>query len=260
MDDFTQLSSIHAVIDRARGCLSSDDLPYLVMSDPGVYGYLSAYGRVLAEGVPALLELHEGQPLYAGFDIGENLLLSHTDASKSARNRWFSILTAGIELLGWDGWEGPGWTKPSQSLRHLLTDSFALRDSGDARAPVDLLPALCVEAQAACSNRHERVSLLLSELLVASLGEEEIEAKCGTLLRWHEELQAWGDETGEPNHWHVERTELVWSSIVSDKKELHAWLELVRARFPSSPPIALEIRERLLREGAEWKKRPPKRS
>lgn len=233
------------------------------MSDPGVYGYLSAYGRVLEDGVPALLELHEGQPLYASFDIGENLLLSHTDASKSARHRWFSILTAGIELLGWDGWEGPGWTKPSTSLRHLLTDSFALRDRGDALSPLELLPALCREALAVCSNRHERLALMLSELLVIAFGQEagegEIDAKCRALTGAHDELQIWGDEHGEPNHWYVERTELVWSAIASEAKEVRAWLELVRAHFPSSPPFALETRERLLRDGEGWKRASKKR-
>lgn len=255
MGDYTHLPAIGALIDRARGCLGKEDLPYLVMGDPGTPGYIAAYTRVLAGGVPALLEREDRRPLYESFEITENLLLSHSDASRSPRHRWFSILTAGIELLGWDGhWELRGMS-PSKSLRNLLTDSFALREAGDARVPLDLLPSLCSEMKSAGQNRHEHMVVRLSELLVAKLDPLAVEERCRELLLGHDELQQWGDEHGEPNPWYSERPELVWGVAVSERSELRAWLELVHAHFPSSPPVASEVRERLLREGGEWRKK-----
>jgi hypothetical protein len=56
MDDFTELAAVKTVLDRARGCIAPADLPGLVMSDPGSGGYVAAYERVLADGVPALLD------------------------------------------------------------------------------------------------------------------------------------------------------------------------------------------------------------
>jgi hypothetical protein len=254
--DYTQLPSIHALIDRARGCLRREDLPYLVMSDPGSGAYVAAYTRVLAGGVPALLEEEGGRPLYECFDITENLLLSHSDASRGSRHRWFSILTASIELLGWDVWEGIRGMSPASSLRNLLTDSFALRSEGDARAPLELLPALCREMQAAGKNQHAHVAALLGELLVAALDGAKVEAKCRELHRCHDEFQRWGDEHGEPNPWYVERPDFIWAVVVGSRAELRSWLELVEAHFPSAPPLASATRERLLREGREWKRGP----
>jgi hypothetical protein len=251
VSDFAQLASLEAVIDRARRCLSRADLPYLVMSDPGSGGYIEAYGEVLSRGVPALLEEHEGLRRLRGFDITENLLLAHSDASRSRRHRWFSILAAGIELLGWDGWEDPS---PTSSLRHLLTDSFALRDDHDARAPLELLPALCRELQQACGDRHERVAALLSELLVGGMSAVEMEAKCQELSQCHEEFQPWGDDEGNPNPWYVERPAFLWGAMVQRRAELRGWLALVKAHFPSSPALARETRERLLRESEQWRR------
>lgn len=259
MGDYTLLPAVGALIDRARSCLAKEDLRYLVMSDPGSPAYVAAYARVLAGGVPALLGKEDGRPLYASFEITECLLLSHTHAGQDAQHRWFSILTAGIELLGWDGhWELRGMS-PAKSLRNLLTDSYALRESGDARAPLDVLPALCRELQAAGENRHEHVAALLSELLVGALDEAAIEAKCRELLRRHEEFQEWGDAEGEENRWRARRPELLWGVMVESRAELSSWIALVDAYFPSSPPVAAEVRERLLREGSEWKKRKPRR-
>lgn len=226
------------------------------MSDPGHPQYVAAFERVLAGGVPALLGAYEGRQLYESFDITENLLLSHNDAGRSPRNRWFSILTAGIELLGWDGWEGLRGMSPAKSLGNLLADSFALHADGDARAPLDLLPLVCREMQGACKNRHEYVVALLSELLVSALSAEDVEAKCRELNECHEEFQLWGDEHGEPNPWVAGRPEFIWGVMASRRAELRGWLELVEAHFPSSPQLAQEARERLLLEGREWRRAP----
>src|SRR5512135_2152676 len=141
VDDFTQLPSIGAVLDRARTCLANEDLPHLVMNDPGYFEYVAAYERVLAGGTSELLR--DDRHLLRSFEIEENLLLSHSNASASPRHRWFSILTAAIELLSWNGRDAARARPASRSLCHLATDGFALRDAGDARAPLDLLPALC---------------------------------------------------------------------------------------------------------------------
>ena len=103
MDDFTQVGALRALIDRARSRLSPGDLPGLVMGDPGSGGYVAAYERVLRGGVPALVAGDDHGRLLSSFDITENLLLSHAEAGRSVTHRWFSVLTAGIELLGWDG-------------------------------------------------------------------------------------------------------------------------------------------------------------
>lgn len=267
MDDFTQLAAVGAMLDRARGCLSRKDLPALVMSDPGSADYVAAYERVLTRGVPALLEVHGGLRLLESFDITENLLLSHTDAGRSPLHRWFSVLTACIELLAWNGLSGLRDTPLSQTLCNLLTDCFALHAAKDSRAPLDLLPLVCKELQSASGNRHVYVLALLCELLVARLSETETEAKCRELKQCHDDSQVPYDEDGVQNPWFVERPEFVWGAALKcsfspssrPRKELFTWLELVRAHFPSSPDLARETSERLLRDGEEWRRSPRRR-
>ena len=168
MGDLTHLASVRAVLDRARGCIAGEDLPGLVMSDPGSADYVTAYERVLAGGVPALLEDHDGGRLLESFDITENLLLSHDDADRSPCHRWFSVLTASIELLAWNGFSGPRDIPLSKTLCNLLLDSFALHAAEDPQAPLDLLPLVCKELQRVCGNRHVHALALLGELLVAA--------------------------------------------------------------------------------------------
>lgn len=246
MEDFTQLDTLRALLDRARGQLSADDLPGLVMSDPGSGAYVAAYRRVLSGGVPALVSRHEQGPLMRSFDITENLLLSHTDAGRSPTHRWFSVLTAGIELLGWDGFEGPGWTRPSGSIRHLLVDSYALGEAGDRGAPLDLLPALCRELRAASQQRHQHVAMLLAEILVAAHGSTDVEQACRELARYHEESQIWCDDEGEPNRWFTSNPAFVWGVMELSRRELRTWLELVETHFPREPELVNDTRQRLL--------------
>jgi hypothetical protein len=238
MEDFSHLVSLRALIDRARDHITSDDLPSLVMSDPGSADYEAAYRRVLAGGVRALLATDEHGPLLRCFDITENLLLSHDDAGLSPTHRWFSVLCAGIELLGWDGFEGPRWTKLSGSLRHLLVDSYALHDLGEPNAPLDLLPGLCCDLRST-SHARERVAVVLAELLVATHGSVDIAEVCRELARAHDELQAW-------NPWHCSDPSFVWGALDLSRKELRTWRELVAAYVPLEPEIAREIRARLL--------------
>ncbi len=267
MDDLSQLAAVAAVLDRARGCITSADLPHLVMNDPGSAGYVAAYERVLTGGVPALLEAHDGLPLFEGFDITENLLLSHSDASRSPSHRWFSILTACIELLAENRPSGLRDAPLSQTLCNLLVDSFALHAAKDSRAPLDLLPRLCNELQRASEDRHVYVLALLCELLVASLNEAEVEAKCRALDQCHDEFQIPYDEDGVQNPWFVARPEFVWGAALNcpfsrsrrPPKELSVWLELVKAHFPSSPELARKTAERLLREGEGWQRSPRRR-
>ncbi|MCP3139441.1 hypothetical protein [Pyxidicoccus xibeiensis] len=257
MDDFTKLASLGALLERARTCLSSEDLPQLVMSDPGHPGYVAAYERVLAGGAPELLR--DGGLLLNSFEITENLLLSHSEASTSPRHRWFSILTACIELLSWNGWEASRGTPASQALCNLTTDSFALLDAGDARAPLELLPSTCRELQQASENRHLRATALLCELLVGDLTDADIETRCRELNRHHDAFQAQcveSEDTNEwiPNVWLARRPEFIWGAAVSQRQELRMWLELVKAHFPWSPGLALKTRERLLEDGEAWER------
>lgn len=260
MGDYTRLPALEALIDRARSSLSPDELPSLVMSDPGTGAYVSAYERVLAGGMSALFAPHEGTPLFASFDIVENLLCAHANGGRSPRHRWFSILTAGIELMGWDGDWGLRGASPALSLRRILIDSYALSDAGDAQAPLDLLPLLFHEMQGASTHRHEYAVALLCELLVAQAGvpftKNEVEAKCRELIACHQQFQPWCNDYGEPNPWHARRPDFIWGVMVSHRAELVEWLALVSAHFPSAPALAYQTRGRLLREGAAWRRAP----
>ncbi len=249
MDDFTQLDALRALLDRARDHLTTNDLPGLVMSDPGSSDYVAAYRRVLTGGVPALLAGDEHAPLVRSFDITENLLLSHHDAGRSSTHRWFSVLTATIELLGWDGFEGLRWTKPSASIRHLLVDAYALHETGDRDAPLDLLPPLCHELRRSSQQRHQHVALLLAELLVAAHGSTDVEQGCRELARYHEESQIYCDERGEPNAWFCSSSTFVWGVMDLSRKELRTWLELVETYFPREPELASDTGARLLAAG-----------
>jgi hypothetical protein len=261
MQDFTELASVRAVLDRARGCITREDLWGLVMSDPGSGAYVAAYERVLAGGAPALLEDHDGTRLFESFDIKENLLLSHSDASRSLCHRWFSVLTACIELLGWDGDDGLNGAQPSQTLCNLLTDSFALHAANDALAPLDLLPRLFKELEQTFENRHDYVLALLCELLVAKMGDADVEAKCHELNLCHDEFQEWCDEDGVENLWFTKRPEFIWGAVLRGSwggapasKDLRKWLELAKAHFPTSPELARATAERLLRDGEKGRR------
>jgi hypothetical protein len=255
MDDFTQLDTLRALVDRARNHLSTDDLPGLVMSDPGSADYVAAYRRVLTGGAPALLSGDEHAPLMRSFDITENLLLSHAEAGRSPTHRWFSVLTASIELLGWNGFEGPRWSKPSGSIRHLLVDSYALHDTGDRDAPLDLLPALCQELRGASQQQHQHVALLLAELLVAAHGSTDVEQACRELTRYHEQSQIWCDDNGDPNPWFSSNPAFVWGVMDLSRKELRTWLELVETHFPREPELVNDTRQRLLAAGKSYRHR-----
>ena len=260
MGDLMELAAVHRLLDRARGRIAVEDLPGLVMNDPGTGDYVAAYERVLAGGVPALLEMHDGVRLFESFDITENLLLSHSDAGHSVTHRWFSVLTACIEVLAWNGFSGLRDRPLSQSLFHLVTDSLALRAAADPRAPLDLLPTVFEELRRASSDRHLHALLLLCELIVAELDEAEVTEKCRALTHLHDDFQEWCAADGSENAWFVERSEFVWGAVLDRPfsrvvpSELRAWLELVKAHFPTSPDLARATADRLLREGAEWRR------
>jgi hypothetical protein len=115
------------------------------------------------------------------------------------------------------------------------------------------------ELQRACEDRHERVAALLSELLVGGMSAAQVEAKCQELSQCHEEFQPWGDDEGNRNPWHVEPPQFIWGAMVHRRAELRGWLALAQAHFPSSPELARETRERLLADGAQWRKTLPRR-
>lgn len=256
MEDFTQLTSLAALLDQARENLSAADLPKMLMSDPGYLDYLSAYTCVLRDGVPGLLERDEdGERRLESFDIGENLLLSHSDAGMSVRHRWFSVLTATLELMGWDGNEGLRWTKPSTSFYNLLTDSYAIADSGDACPPHKLLSDVCRQLRQVTGDRHFQAIALLSQLLVTNPNDDAVDSQCETLGQYHDEFQIWGDDVGNPNPWFVERPQFIWGAVLESKSELRKWLCLVELHFPSSSALARSTRERLLIDAGSWRRR-----
>lgn len=219
------------------------------MHDPGTGGYVAVYRRVLAEGVPALLEqTADGLPLIGSFDITENLGLAHADASESVCNRWFSVLTACIELLGASAYR---YAPFSRSLATLLVDTFALTDAHIAGAPLDLLPRVCREWKASASSPHERSLALLGELFTAPLTDAETDSICQELCTHHDEAQEWYAEDGGENPFYAARPEFVWGAAVS-RSELSMWVELTRRHFPLRTELAKEICQRLLCDGDGW--------
>ncbi|HEX3761508.1 MAG TPA: hypothetical protein VHW23_22580 [Kofleriaceae bacterium] len=238
--------SVRALLDRARARVPESALHGLVMNDPGYPGYIAAYQRVLADAT-ALWDVGDyGLPLMGSFDITENFLLSHTDADKSEVHRWFSVLTAAIELLGGADYRD---VPVSDTLAWLLTDALALEAAADDDAPVDLLPAVCREIQDMTTSPHDRAVALLGELLTASLDDAETEARCRALLALHDEFQIQYFEDGENNPFFADGPELVWGTGVGRWGELPRWLDLVERRFPRSPALAATMRDRLLEEG-----------
>ncbi len=221
------------------------------MSDPGYGEYLEAYTEVLARGVPALLEdvRGEGQRMRS-FAITENLLLSHTDAGESIVHRWFSVLTACIELLGADVTRDIAL---STTLSTLLVDSFALASSSERDAPRDLLPAIARELFASRQRPHERTLVRLTELLIATLSDADVEDRCRTLHADHDQFQEYYDEQGELSWSYAARPEFVLGAVVT-RRQLRTWLDLIEHHFPTSPALAKETRDRLLREGKEWRR------
>jgi hypothetical protein len=121
-------------------------------------------------------------------------------------------------------------------------------------APVDLLPAIARELYDTCERAHERTLARLTELLTAKLGDAEIEARCRALHTEHDSYQEYYDENGEQNWSYAERPEFVLGAVVT-RRELRAWLGLIEKHFPTAPALATETKERLLREGKEWRKR-----
>jgi len=242
---------VRALLDRARANVTVADLPRLLMSDPGYGEYLASYTEVLARGADALFEDVPGEGIRVrSFAITENLLLSHTDAAQSIVHRWFSVLTACVELLG------AAVTRDialSGTLGNLLRDTFALAEANEPHAPVDLLPALARELHTSRENPHERTLVTLMELLTAKLSDAEIEARCRTLGADHEQFQEYYDEKGEPSWHYAARPEFVLGAVVT-RRELRAWLTLLEEHFPQSPALAAETCDRLLREGREWRR------
>ncbi len=248
--------SVAALFDRARARIPPSTLPLLVMCDPGHPAYVEAYERVLAIGVPALFEtVDHDLPRLASFDVTENLLLSHEEAGRSDHHRWFSVLTACIELLGASVYRDVPF---STTLATLLVDTFALEDAAVAGAPIDLLPTVCRAWQELASVPHEATLALVGELLTASLGDAEVDAKCEELVRRHEAAQTWGTPEGEPNPGYAAEPYFVWGAVIR-RHELAKWLELTKRHFPSRTPRAAETRERLLRAGEDWLLAPRRR-
>ena len=246
MNTDTPLAAVRVVFDRARKHISWKELSRLTMNDSGHDSYVAAYGRILDGGMLALFEdTGDGSPLIGSFEITENLLLSHATAGESVTNRWFSVLTACIELLGASKYRHVPF---SSTLSALLVDSLALKNAGVGESPSDILPSVCRELQQTRSNRHERVLALVAEVLTASLPDAEAEVKCGELHTCHEAFQQWYTEDGERNYYYAERPEFIWGSVV-DRSCLPTWLALTEKHFPSSPALVKATRERLLREG-----------
>lgn len=209
----TALAAVRAVFDRAGERIPTSALPLLVMNDPGHAAYVAAYERVLSGGVPALFEeVADGSPLIGSFDITENLLLSHTRAGESAIHRWFSLMTACIELLGASAYR---FAPFATTLATLLVDSFALADADVAEAPLDLLPRVCRELKASASTPHERWLALLGELFTATLSDAETDLVCHELSALHEKAQLWYAPDGSQNHFYAARSEFVWGAAVT---------------------------------------------
>lgn len=238
--------SLSELFDRARSHVTAEDLPPLLMNDPGHAEYVNAYTRVLKQGLTALLEdTGRGVPLLASFAITENLVLSHARATQSIIHRWFSILTACIELLGASTYTH---APLARTLATLLADTFALLADDVSDAPLDLVRAVSRDLKDAAKNPHERVLAILSELVASSTTETSVEAACRELSAHHEAFQNFYLADGSENPFYAPRGEFIWGAVVH-RDELASWLALVEEHFPRAPQLANETRSRLLAEG-----------
>lgn len=228
-----------ALLERARGHVSAEDVARWAPSDPGYPEYVAAFQAILRRGEAAL---------HRGFSVTETIALTRWHDAEATpdptRFRWFRVLTGAVEVLLGDS------DAPHYALARLLADSFALRDGGDPAAPVDLLAAVAREVSAhPYRSPEEQGFCLLAELLLAEveqLAPAGIEALCADLdaaerLAWESRCASPGrPPRGERSLWRLTHFD-----------QLHSvWLELVEARFPVEPAAAAAMKQHLLAGGA----------
>ncbi len=240
----TRFVASRELLARARCRVTRADVARYAPNDPGYPEYVEAFEAIVRRGEKALRR---------GFAVTETIGLTRwSDApseADAARFRWFRILTCAVEILLDDS------EAPHYGLAALLVDSFALAETGDGEAPLDLLSTVAREIAAMplqYLRPDEHAFCVLAELLLAEvdgLDHAGIEALCAALaLRfekwWEFRGAAWADE------WHPEKS--LWQITVWN--QLHpVWLDLVEARFPVEPPVAAALKERLLADGERWR-------
>lgn len=244
-DDFRELASLQALFDLVRSKIHPSDLPGRVMGDPGTPGYIRAYTQLLGGGWRALEDEYDGGRLCDSFDIGENLLCFHSDASRSDTCRWFSLLASCIQLYAWDGFEGPRGVQGGTIASYLLDDAWSLeREHGLADAWA-LAPEL-FRGLRSSNNMHFRAVAVLGEILSVDEAEKHV-ALCQELLclqRSFEDRCVERDGEWEPNYWHLE--DPIWDPLIDWGKDMERWEHVLRARFPRQPETAQHSRELFL--------------
>jgi hypothetical protein len=222
------------LLDLARRKVTPEDVRSYVPSDPGYYGYVSAFEAILRDGEAAITR---------DFDVVETVNLTRwgTAERDDLAFRWFRVLTCAVDILLDDP------DAPHYRLVTLLVDVLALAEARDRDAPMELLPAICREIGASEWNTAARIVFCrLAELLLASAvptSAAAIEALCAEV-----------ETTGERLHY-VSSDRFIWGCTFFD--QLHPdWVHLVATRFPVEPPAAAALRARLLHDGARWAKKP----
>jgi hypothetical protein len=234
------------LLARARSRVTVADVERYAPNDPGYPEYVAAFQAILRSGEAAL---------HGKFAITETIALtrwSHAPTiADPTRFRWFRVLTAAAEVLI-DQSEYPHY-----GLAALLVDSFALADAGDAAAPTDLLSAVCREVAAHPLRSQwvrEHAFCVLGELLLASvdrLDHAAIEALCVELEERDRRFREWWELEAAHGADQPGSDEFLWT--FTDYDQLHpVWLDLVRTRFPTDPPAAAAMKQRLLISGSRW--------
>jgi hypothetical protein len=231
---------------RARSRVTAADVERYAPNDPGYPEYVAAFQAIVRRGEAAL---------DTTFAVTETIALTrwgHAPAiGDPTRFRWFRVLTCAAEILI-DQSECPHY-----GLVALLVDSFALAEARDAAAPIDLLSAVCREVAAhplRASWVREYAFCILGELLLASvdrLDPAAIEALCVELEQRDRHFREWWEHEGA--YWvdQPASDEFLWS--LTNYDQLHpVWLDLVRTRFPTDPPAAAAMKQRLLIDGSRW--------
>jgi hypothetical protein len=247
MDDFRQLPALRTILDLARTQVQPVDLDKHVMGDPGTPGYIAAYTLLLQGGIDSLDDDYDGSRLADSFDIGENLLLFHTDASQHVKSRWLSLIASCVELYTWDGFESPRGVFGGTIVSHLLDDGLALAEAHNDARVWRLLPELLVSLLEASENDHLRFAVALGVLISAEPDLDAVAERCESaeaLLASFQDPYRERDDEWVPNPWY--RRDPVWGPLACSRRDRRRWESLFEACLPTAPASAVRLRERLL--------------
>ena len=246
MDDFRHLPALRAYLDLARRQVQPADLDKHVMGDPGTPGYIAAYTLLLRGGIDSLDDDYDGSRLADSFDIEENLLLFHSDASQHVKSRWLSQIASCVELYTWDGFETSRGVFGGTIVSYLLDDSLALAEAHNDDRAWRLLPELLGSLLEASENEHLRFAAALGTLICTkpdlnAIAERSESAEA--LLASFQDPYRERDHEWVPNPWY--KKDPVWGPLACSRRDRRRWEGLFETCLPTTPSTA-RLRERLL--------------